>query len=73
MPEFFWHVFAGELSGIGWALLIAGESPKTPAEMEGESVEGLPWVASFDHDPTKAEKDALTPPEYRDEEEDARV
>lgn len=67
-----WHVFGGVgtegvLEGC-WALLIGGESPAPPDEID-QHPEGLEWatyLGSFDHDPTDEEREAMTPEQYRD-------
>jgi hypothetical protein len=78
-----WHVYAAEVHSAQWGGLdedgqpnpiwqyqTYGESTKPPSEVPDSITSGgdvLPRLASFDHDPTDAELDALTPERYRDE------
>ena len=59
-----WHVFTGDVPGVRWVMIIAEDSPDPPEIVQArcpiEAFGGLLWLAaSFDHDPTDAEKDAL--------------
>ena len=56
-----------------WQTTVFGESTKAPKDARADvpSVHGygggvLTYLASFDHAPTVAEQDALTPPRYRE-------
>lgn len=68
--------------GYGWAQVTLGEStmdPETVKERVPEVSTGLaevlggsasiPYLTSFDHEPTHEETEALMPEQYRDEEE----
>jgi len=72
-----WHVYGGitpedhDWGGGLWVLTIFGENTKPPETMPPDGpFPYLSYLASFDHDPTDPEREALTPPEYQDEEPD---
>lgn len=61
-----WHVFgglvpAGLFAGT-YQLTVVG--PMDHAVPLDEELDGLPWLATMDHDPTQDERDALTPREF---------
>ena len=65
-----WHAYGQvreDLDGC-WQLVVVYPSPVPPAQASqwGSAAWG-PWLASWDHAPSDAEKDAITPEEYRDE------
>lgn len=83
MSQLWWHVYGAEIAdlaededgnpGMSWGLLILGESTRSP---DDERIPDMvprvlgaeaKYLASFDHDPTEEERDALAPEEYRDE------
>jgi hypothetical protein len=65
-----WHAFGYELVSGNWALVVAGpteasaeEAGQTVAAELDEALRGtMTYLASFDHDPTNAEREALAPP-----------
>jgi hypothetical protein len=79
-----WHVYGAEIRNAQWGGLdedgqpnqvwicqIYGKSTKPPSEAPDSITSGddvLPRLASFDHEPTDAEMDALAPEQYRDQE-----
>jgi len=69
----YWHCYGGvtEHFGGSWALITV-ESTLPGDEMPKELPNGFPYLASFDHEPTDSEKDALAPYRYRDDQEAAR-
>jgi hypothetical protein len=69
-----WHVYGGitpedhDWGGGLWVLTIFGENTKPPETMPPDGpFPYLSYLASFDHDPTDPEREALTPPDYQDE------
>lgn len=78
-----WHVYGGEIDdltelpdgslGAGWGQVTMGESTMPPSKVVEVLPEldvmdaSLPYLKSFDHEPTRAEVDALTPEQYRDD------
>ena len=69
----YWHCYGGVTEDFGgsWALITV-ESTLPGDEMPKELTNGFPYLASFDHEPTDSEKDALAPYRYRDDQEAAR-
>ena len=69
-----WHVYSGIMNDVVWGdnlhcLYIIGGSTMAPEEMR-KQLKVMPdmiYRGSFDHDPTDAERTALTPEEYLDE------
>jgi hypothetical protein len=78
-----WHVYGAEVRNAQWGGLdedgrpnpvwlyqTYGESTKPPSQVPDDISSGddvLLRLGSFDHEPTDAELDALTPERYRDE------
>jgi len=63
MPEKrYWHCYGGVAEDFGgsWALITV-ESTLPGDEMPKELTSGFLLLASFDHEPTDSEKDALAP------------
>ena len=77
-----WHVYGGEVAnmstggGPAWGQVMFGDSTVPPVEaMEntpkatigtGDSKTQVPYLASFDHEPTDDELNELRPVEYQD-------
>lgn len=69
-----WHVYGGVSGDVGWVMVIAGESDQSPERVDNQITTALfshtmtkyvlKHLASFEHEPTEAEKKALTPEEY---------
>lgn len=61
-----WHIFGGVvLEGLfagTWQMTVVG--PMDHAVPADEELDGLPWIATLDHEPTQEEQDALTPWEF---------
>lgn len=84
--KLWWHAFGGVATSGAWkdcwALTVLGESTIPPG---GKSADGtvldenvvlkgcLRYLTSWDHEPTEAEKDAITPPEFLLDNEDSDV
>ena len=58
----YWHCYGAVTEDFGgsWALITV-ESTLPGDEMPKELTSGFPLLASFDHEPTDSEKDALAP------------
>ena len=81
-----WHVYGGEIPDLsvaddgslapGWALVKMSESSVSPDDLAAKlpavstGFGDVPYLASFDHDPTPDEIEALTPEEYREDSRD---
>ena len=66
--QLWWHAYGGVVEDFGgcWQLAVYGPgtaSPKTASELDGPS--GTRYLASWDHAPSDAEKDEITPEDYR--------
>ncbi len=72
-----WHTFGAEVEGLGWVQMIVGPGSSGPDAI-GKSghrlrdtsipYEGteLPYLTSWDHDPSEAEKESVQPEQYRE-------
>lgn len=71
--QLWWHAFGrvvpeGEFLAGSYHLVVAGPGTIAPHLVEEMGKLGeVPYLASFDHEPTRAERAGLTPEEYRDE------
>lgn len=66
-----WHAFGKvreEWGGV-WQLTVVSPSTTPPAEVAERDTHDAwgPYLTSWDHEPSDAEKDAVTPEAYRDE------
>jgi hypothetical protein len=72
-PAHWWHAFGRRLPDDhnlapgGWHFIVAGPGTATPDDARDIVIDGADYLASFDHEPTDDEREALTPAEYRDE------
>jgi hypothetical protein len=64
-----WHAYGAVREDLGgcWQLVVVGPAEKGPEVAQGMEFSGCPYLASWDHHPSDAEKDEITPEEYRDE------
>lgn len=75
-----WHAFGGLVDlaqdehgnpAPAWMMVKLCESTRPPGEWLGEPLHHgtslLSHIGSWDHEPTKAEMNAVTPEEYRDD------
>lgn len=83
--KLWWHVYGGEVPdmsedpetgelGPAWAMLTAGEAKTAPEGMPKDASTGygkVPYLHSFDHEPSQKELDDLTPEVYREGHEPA--
>jgi len=69
-----WHAFGRirtDWGGEVWQLTVVSPSTVAPAAaavLAADGRGGGDYLTSWDHEPTDAEKNAVTPPDYRDEE-----
>lgn len=64
-----WHAYGKVRDDLGgcWQLVVAGPASQGPDVAKTLDISGCPYITSWDHQPSDAEKDAITPEEYRDE------
>lgn len=68
-----WHAFGRVRDDLGgcWQLVIISPSGTPPEEVKrfasGREVSWGDYLTSWDHEPSEAEKDAVTPAVYRDD------